>query len=419
MQTDKARRRRRRPDDDARWLRRRRSAPPPRPRRRGGARPPREGRVRRRARRATTRPSRPRARRTTRPSSTGCSSAAPPPPPRSGPADDELVELKRILLRSREPADGVPRRVHRGPHLRAAPRLRSKALFYNAPRAPPRRGARRRRDSSRTATTRSGNAAHGRQPLRGGRRGLPARARAADGRRGAVSSVVRARIWRDNLGYCLIALDRVPEGLALVHEALETLESEGARSYTVYPARRPLLRLPEERPLRGGPLLRRGGPRARAAVRGRPAGREEPPLPPRRGLPPRGRRRRRARATSTVSRTSTRSSGTSARTSRSSTSATSSTSGADREDAALARPPPRLRARRPRRPRVPRRSSRGRADAATAVLAKDGTLYEVFPTTYGEVIPGRERVRRRRFASSRSARRLPEASRRSSSSAGP
>jgi hypothetical protein len=28
------------------------------------------------------------------------------------------------------------------------------------------------------------------------------------------------------------------------------------------------------------------------------------------------------------------------------------------------------------------------ADAASAVLAKDGTLYEVFPTAYGEVIPG-------------------------------
>ena len=30
----------------------------------------------------------------------------------------------------------------------------------------------------------------------------------------------------------------------------------------------------------------------------------------------------------------------------------------------------------------------GRADAASAVLAKDGTLYEVFPTSYGAVIPG-------------------------------
>jgi hypothetical protein len=29
-----------------------------------------------------------------------------------------------------------------------------------------------------------------------------------------------------------------------------------------------------------------------------------------------------------------------------------------------------------------------RADAASAVLAKDGTLYEVFPTSYGDVIPG-------------------------------
>jgi hypothetical protein len=33
-------------------------------------------------------------------------------------------------------------------------------------------------------------------------------------------------------------------------------------------------------------------------------------------------------------------------------------------------------------------ASAQRADASSAVLAKDGTLYEVFPTTYGDVIPG-------------------------------
>jgi len=33
-------------------------------------------------------------------------------------------------------------------------------------------------------------------------------------------------------------------------------------------------------------------------------------------------------------------------------------------------------------------ASANRAEAASAVLAKDGTLYEVFPTSYGDVIPG-------------------------------
>jgi tetratricopeptide (TPR) repeat protein len=42
-------------------------------------------------------------------------------------------------------------------------------------------------------------------------------------------------VTRDNLGYCLIALDRSAEGLEMVHEAFTFLERENARAYTVVP----------------------------------------------------------------------------------------------------------------------------------------------------------------------------------------
>ena len=86
-----------------------------------------------------------------------------------------------------------------------------------------------------------------------------------------------------------------------MHEALDTLEKEAARGFTVYP----LLDLCfgylkqdrfEEARWFGEEGL------SRVAVAGRPRGREEPPLPPRRGVPPLGRRPRLARSTSTASR---------------------------------------------------------------------------------------------------------------------
>jgi tetratricopeptide (TPR) repeat protein len=49
-----------------------------------------------------------------------------------------------------------------------------------------------------------------------------------------VSALARA-LWQDNLGYCLIALDRTSEGLPLVHDALETIERSGAKAHTVFP----------------------------------------------------------------------------------------------------------------------------------------------------------------------------------------
>ena len=177
----------------------------------------------------------------------------------AGPADDVLVELKRILLRSASPATAV-RAAYASARVYELRRDFEKALFYNRIA---RRHAEALGDESILAhcDNQSGMLltvdSRFEEAAEVYRRALERTA----GREG-VSSVFRA-VWRDNLGYCLIALDRVPEGLALVHEAFEALEKEGARSYTVYPAPRPLLRLPEERPLRGGPLFRRVRARAR------------------------------------------------------------------------------------------------------------------------------------------------------------
>ncbi len=48
-----------------------------------------------------------------------------------------------------------------------------------------------------------------------------------------------SEVWRaqanDNLGYCLIALDRIEEGMPLVHGALETLRKKNATGFLVYP----------------------------------------------------------------------------------------------------------------------------------------------------------------------------------------
>jgi tetratricopeptide (TPR) repeat protein len=148
-----------------------------------------------------------------------------------GPADDVLVELKRVLLRSSSPATAV-RAAHASARVYELRRDFEKALFYNRIA---RRHAETLGDEAILAhcDNQSGMlltvdsrfeeaAAIYRQALQ-----------RTEGRKD-VSSIFRA-VWRDNLGYCLIAMDRVAEGLALVHDAFETLEKEGARSYTVYP----------------------------------------------------------------------------------------------------------------------------------------------------------------------------------------
>ena len=233
-----------------------------------------------------------------------------------GPADDVLVELKRILLRSASPATAV-RAAHASARVYELRRDFEKALFYN-------------RIACRHAEALGDEVILAHCDNQSGmllavdsrfeeaaavyRRALE-RTEAREG----VSSVFRA-VWRDNLGYCLIALDRVPEGLALVHEALEALEREGARSYTVYPLldlcfgylkcdRYAEARWFGEEGLERVP--RAGSPPSRRASSTSSARRATSPAT----TPPRA-------ATSTASRTSIPNSRTSARTSKSSTSAT-------------------------------------------------------------------------------------------------
>jgi tetratricopeptide (TPR) repeat protein len=149
----------------------------------------------------------------------------------AGPADDVLVELKRVLLRSASPATAV-RAAHTAARVYELKRDFGKALFYNRIA---RRNAETLGDEAILAhcDNQSGMLltvdSHFEEAATVYRRALER----TEGREG-VSSIFRS-VWRDNLGYCLIALDRVPEGLALVHEAFEALEREEARSYTVYP----------------------------------------------------------------------------------------------------------------------------------------------------------------------------------------
>ena len=50
----------------------------------------------------------------------------------------------------------------------------------------------------------------------------------------SISETYRS-IWRNNLGYCLMAVDRLEEGLSLVHGSLDFFEKAGAKGYTIIP----------------------------------------------------------------------------------------------------------------------------------------------------------------------------------------
>lgn len=148
-----------------------------------------------------------------------------------GPAEAELVELKRILLRSRDEQTAF-RAAYSSAYVYEQKKDRAKALFYA-------RLARRHASAIgdvrlvSSCENQLGNilAADSRfeeaaEAYRGALRRTEAEA--------PLFSIARAQ-WTDNLGYCLLSLDRLPEGLALVHDALDTLEREDARGLTVYP----------------------------------------------------------------------------------------------------------------------------------------------------------------------------------------
>jgi tetratricopeptide (TPR) repeat protein len=149
----------------------------------------------------------------------------------TGPAADELVELKRILLRSREPQTAF-RAAYSSAAIYRLRKERSKVFFY---------ANLARRHAEEIGDPR----------LIGACFNEVGNALAADSRFGEAAAAYRSALertaaeagllavpraqWSDNLGYCLIAEDRVAEGLALVHAALDTLEKEAARGFTVYP----------------------------------------------------------------------------------------------------------------------------------------------------------------------------------------
>ncbi len=155
----------------------------------------------------------------------------------AGDASDELVELTRILLRSSDPQTSL-RAAYTGARIYELKRDFRKALFY---------GRLAREHASRTGDPFLVACAWGTEGML-----LTVDSRfdeAADAYRRAVEisappasvSPLWRSLWKDNLGYCLIAgtqgpgPDGLAEGMGLVHEAFEYLESRGATAHTVFP----------------------------------------------------------------------------------------------------------------------------------------------------------------------------------------
>src|SRR5664279_5265122 len=156
-----------------------------------------------------------------------------------GPADQELVELKCVLLRSLDPGTSF-RAAYTAARIYEIRRNYPRAASYNA-RArslvarlsdPLLAGAAENQAGSILAADSrfAESAASYRRCL-----DLADLSKATQGRTPAPFSPAWRAICQDNLGYSLIALDQVSEGLALVHESFETLEALGARAYSIVP----------------------------------------------------------------------------------------------------------------------------------------------------------------------------------------
>jgi tetratricopeptide (TPR) repeat protein len=148
-----------------------------------------------------------------------------------GPAEAELVELKRILLRGRESQTAF-RAAYTSAHIYDVRRDFRKAAFYA------RLAQQHATDVGDPFLVACAESTQG-TVLAADSRFEEA---AACYRRAIDLSAPPARIptlfralWQDNLGYCLIALDRTQEGMQLVHDALETIEKAGATAHTVFP----------------------------------------------------------------------------------------------------------------------------------------------------------------------------------------
>ena len=156
-----------------------------------------------------------------------------------GPADQELVELKCVLLRTLDPGTSF-RAAYTAARIYEIRRNYARAANYNArARSLVARlsdpflavTAENQAGSILTADSRFEEAAASyRRCL-----DLADLSNATPGGTPAPFSPAWRAICQDNLGYSLIALDRLPEGLALVHASFETLEALGARTYSIIP----------------------------------------------------------------------------------------------------------------------------------------------------------------------------------------
>ena len=149
----------------------------------------------------------------------------------AGPADAELLELKRILLRSSEPQTTF-RAAFSSSRIYDLKGDLKKAIFYA------------RIASQKAEETGDPLLMAGAEDARGSFLAIDSRFEEA-----AVAHANALRIseppapvpaaprahYKNNLGYCLISLNRIEEGLALVHEGFAVLEGQGAKAHTVSP----------------------------------------------------------------------------------------------------------------------------------------------------------------------------------------
>lgn len=147
------------------------------------------------------------------------------------PADAELLELKRILLRSRDSQTAF-RAAYTAARIYELRHDYRKALFYNriaqqhAEQLPDvllKVGCSNQSGVLLTIDSRFEEAAT-----------AYSRALELSDANGSAPPLYRA-ILQHNLGYCHLALDRLEQGLDLVHEALATIERLGAKAQSVAP----------------------------------------------------------------------------------------------------------------------------------------------------------------------------------------
>jgi tetratricopeptide (TPR) repeat protein len=148
-------------------------------------------------------------------------------------ADAELVELKRILLRATETRTAF-QASYSTARIYELRRDFKKALFYNRFAID---HAERRGDALSIfgAQNQSGTLLVVDSRFEEAEKVFRRALESAGPVDASVIVPAHRALLIDNLGYCLLALDRTTEGLALVHEAFDVLEAQGATSQTVIP----------------------------------------------------------------------------------------------------------------------------------------------------------------------------------------